>query len=1001
MNQYRPASVFLAAFLYTFLLGLPSSSLADDTEIYTDSPSSTGIANILFNLDTSGSMGSLVDENNNGVIDTGERSRIAVLKDAMNTLLDSMPALNVGLMRYHYYGGPILFPVANLNEFACDIEGNCPVISGGATSGGTPVTTLANGAGDAEEYDATTVVEVNTTLTVGLNPGGAACTSTTYTYSLAERNDMMEGRTWDPATHTGGTSESTTSSDMEMPRDGGTQQLNAVWFRGVNIPDETANTTITSANIRFIIDNRPSGHDDPVDIDMYAVDPSHVDVTNKQLDDANYTPEDLYNDTNHRLPTKVDWDIAASDDPDIGEPLVTADITSLIRAVQADVHWPTSSQNMAFLFEQDSATQATKTGTREIERNASGDWPTLNITFETCATVAPANARTGLRFANLEIPQGVTIDSARIDFTAADNDTGAPSFQIEVEAADDAAVFSATPFSTARTYSATSVPWTTILGVDPLTDWTTDTVYSTPDISALVQDVVNRGGWCGGNAMLFNIEKTGVVAEKRTAHSFEGDTSKAPVLHVTYSGTRHASAATGSPDFCTTSTIVRNISASTDDAEEDANGAMDLGSSDLEMFDETTLQQIGLRFQDIPIAKDATITSAKLVFTVDETNSGAMTVNIHGEATDDAETFKSGGNGTDDISNTTTRPRTTATVAWSPPDFATINAKHEVTGLEGIIQELVNRSGWVPGNDIAFLLSGISGNKRVAKTYDIDNSANAPVLEITFQGDPVVTKKTVRTRLKDIVDSLEQRGGTPITASILEAGRYFRGEEPIYGRQRGTQASSDRVTRVSHFASYEANGATATLPAGCPAEDVTDSDCITHVIAGGTPKYKSPIIAECQTNYLINLTDGGGYCTGDSSGSNNCSGTARTNSQGQNISELVIAAAMTAEDDTGSPVTLGACNVNTTLSDSSTYSSNAHNECAVKVTEFLNKNDQIYTAGQTLQSGTSPVTGLQSIKTYTIGFNLCGTGNVTSENATGDQVCCAVANHNTTTGICS
>ncbi len=993
MNQYRPATVFLAAFLYTLGLGIPTSSLADDTEIYTDSPSSTGIANILFNLDTSGSMGNRVDENNNGVIDTGERKRIDVLKDAMNTLLDSMPALNVGLMRYHRYGGPILFPVVNLNEFACDIENNCPVVSSGSTTGSTIAESLDDGSGDAEEYDATTVVEANTTLTIGLNPAGTACTTTTYTYNLAQKNDMMEAQTWNPSTKTGGTSEQTGSSDMEMPRDGSTQQLNGVWFRGVNIPDEDANNTILSANITFTIDNRPSGHNNPVDIDIWAVDPSHVDVSNKQLDDANFTPEDLYNDTNHRITsTNVDWDILGSNSPLIGEPLVTADITSLIRAIQADVHWPTGTQNMAFLFEQDSATQATKTGTREIERNDSGSWPILNITYQSCASVSASNVRTGLRFDNLPIPQGVTIDSARIDFTAAANDTGTPAFQIEVEAADDAAAFSATPFSTARTFSATTVPWTTALATDPLTDWTTDTVYSTPDISTLVQEVVNRGGWCGGAAMLFNIEKTGVVAAKRTAHSYEGDTAKAPVLHITYSGTRHSGAATGSPDFCSTSTIVRNIAASSDDAEEDVNGAMDLGSSDLELFDESTLQQIGLRFQDIPIAKNATITAAQLTFTVDETNSGAMTINIHGEATDDAETFKSGGNGTDDISNTTTRPRTTATVAWSPPDFTAVNDKHTVTGLEGIIQELVNRSGWAPGNDMAFLLTGVSGNKRVAKTYDIDNAANAPVLEITFQGDPVVTKKTVRTRLKDIVDSLQQRSGTPIAASMIEAARYFRGEEPVYGRQRGTQSSSDSVTRVSHFASYEANGATVTLPTGCPGEDFTDGDCITQVISGGAPRYKSPIIAECQTNYLINLTDGGGYYTG----------AGLTNSLGQNIDEEDLINAMTAEDEDGNPVSMPTCDTDTTLSDgTSTYSGSDHNECAVKLADFLNKNDQIYTASQTLQSGSAPVTGLQNVRTYTIGFNLCGTGNVTSEDSSGEQVCCAVANHDTSTGVCS
>ncbi len=992
MNHRNRISVFFSTFLYTVIMGLPCSTLADDTEIYTDSPSSTGIANILFNLDTSGSMGSKVDENNNGVIDSGERSRIAVLKDAMNTLLDSMPALNVGLMRFHYHGGPILFPVENLNEFACDIEGNCPVVSGGGTSGGTATGIFSNGNNDAEEADATTVVQINTTLTMGINPAGTACSTNTFTFSLAQQNDMMEGQTWNPATHTGGTSERDGSSDMEMPRDGSTQQLNAVWFRNVNIPDETATTTITGANITFTIDAQPSGSSDPVDIDIYTVDPDEIDITNKDLDDANYTPEDLYNDSNHRLPNKVDWDILGSDNPNIGEPFVTADITPLIRAVQADSDWPTSTKNMAFLFEQDDATRLTKTGTRELERATPGGWPTLNITYQTCASVSASNVRTGLLFDALKIPQGATISTARIDFTAATADTGAPDLQIEIEDVDSAAAISATPFSTARTYHSTPIAWNTTTSTPLLTDWAVDTVYSTPDLSALLQQVVNRAGWCGGNDVLFNIERISGDSQKRTAYSFEGDTSKAPVLHITYSGTRHAGAATGNPDFCSTSTIVRNISASTDDAEENSSGAMDLGSSDLEMVQESSQQQIGIRFKDIPIAKNANIVSAKITFTVDEVSTGAMTLNIHGEDADDAETFKSGGNGTNDISSTTTRPRTTETVSWSPPDFSTVNDKHSVSGLEDIVKEIVDRAGWSAGNDMAFLISGSGTTKRVAKTYDIDNGANAAVLEITFQGDPVVTKETVRERLKDIVDSLEQRSGTPIAASMIEAAKYFRGEAPLYGRQRGQQSSSDRVTRVSHFASYEANGATVTTPTGCPGEDFTDSDCVTQVISGGSPKYKSPIVAECQTNYLINLTDGGGYFTGNGV----------TNTLGDSYDEEDIIAAFAAEDENEAAVTLGTCATNTLLSDGvTTYSGSDHNECAVKLAKFLNDNDQIYTNTQTLQSGTAPIDGLQNVRTYNIGFNLCGTGKVSSESAAGDKVCCTVANHNSSTGICA
>ncbi len=57
----------------------------------------------------------------------------------------------------------------------------------------------------------------------------------------------------------------------------------------------------------------------------------------------------------------------------------------------------------------------------------------------------------------------------------------------------------------------------------------------TPDLSSLVQDIVDRSGWASGNALSFIIYGTG----NRTAISRDKDASKAPVLCLsyTYSGT--------------------------------------------------------------------------------------------------------------------------------------------------------------------------------------------------------------------------------------------------------------------------------------------------------------------------------------------------------------------------------------------------------------------------------------------------------------------------------
>ena len=81
---------------------------ADDTEIYFSSASAAESVlrpNVLFILDTSGSM--IFNNTDSG------QTRLDELKDAMETVLDSLTDVNVGLMRFNdaqpQEGGPVIF----------------------------------------------------------------------------------------------------------------------------------------------------------------------------------------------------------------------------------------------------------------------------------------------------------------------------------------------------------------------------------------------------------------------------------------------------------------------------------------------------------------------------------------------------------------------------------------------------------------------------------------------------------------------------------------------------------------------------------------------------------------------------------------------------------------------------------------------------------------------------------------------------------------------------
>ncbi|MFW5443501.1 MAG: Ig-like domain-containing protein, partial [Methylococcaceae bacterium] len=173
------------------------------------------------------------------------------------------------------------------------------------------------------------------------------------------------------------------------------------------------------------------------------------------------------------------------------------------------------------------------------------------------------------------------------------------------------------------------------------------------------------------------------------------------------------------------------IEASTDDAEENLNdGDMSLASSDLELIqDGVKPQKIGLRFPlDIPV--DATIISAYIQFTVDETSSVATNLTVHGQAIANALTFS---HVDFDISN---RTLTTASVTWAPLAWNTkglAGPDQQTPDLSVIVQQVVDLGAWAQGNYIAFIISG--NGKRVAETF---NGTAAPVLHVEYTTEAVV-----------------------------------------------------------------------------------------------------------------------------------------------------------------------------------------------------------------------------------------------------------------------
>ena len=137
------------------------------------------------------------------------------------------------------------------------------------------------------------------------------------------------------------------------------------------------------------------------------------------------------------------------------------------------------------------------------------------------------NQLVGLRFLNINIPQGTTILSASIQFTTDETDTGSTSVAIRGEDTDDASVFSSSNSNISnRTLTSASVAWNNILAWNTVGQSGAD--EQTPDITTIVQEIINRGGWSSGNALAFVISGSG----ERTAEAYDGSASDAPVLTI-------------------------------------------------------------------------------------------------------------------------------------------------------------------------------------------------------------------------------------------------------------------------------------------------------------------------------------------------------------------------------------------------------------------------------------------------------------------------------------
>ncbi len=321
----------------------------------------------------------------------------------------------------------------------------------------------------------------------------------------------------------------------------------------------------------------------------------------------------------------------------------------------------------------------------------------------------------GIRFANANIPQGATITSASVQFTVDDDNTGSVNLSIYAHKSTSSSTFSSSDDNISdRSTTAASVSWSP-------SDWSTvgasGAAQKTSDLTSIIQELVDQSGWDTNSAVTIIISGNG----EREAESYDGSSSDAAVLTITYSEDGGGNGG-GSASV--------QVAQSSDDAEEKvSDGSINLTSSDLELVDESgsTEQLVGIRFQNVGISQGATISSASVQFTVDSVNSGSVSLTIYAHKSANSSTFSS----SDD--NISDRSATSASVSWSPSSWDTVGeagSAQQTSDLTAIIQELVDQSGWSSSSAVTIIISG--DGEREAESYD-GSSSSAALLNVVWQ----------------------------------------------------------------------------------------------------------------------------------------------------------------------------------------------------------------------------------------------------------------------------
>ncbi len=325
---------------------------------------------------------------------------------------------------------------------------------------------------------------------------------------------------------------------------------------------------------------------------------------------------------------------------------------------------------------------------------------------------------TGLIF-NTSIPKYARIVEAYIQFTA--EDIARDSTYLQVRGIKE-------PGNLDRFYGRYQELRTKTL-TDTYQDWTPEEWLEeneasekqrTPDLTNVLQEVIDDPYWKTGYGIGFSIFGTG----KRPAYSRNHSLEYAPELVVKYVMDEDYSIpetpVSSSGSYTITRTIEIPIIQTYDDAEEYYNGGIDLHSYDLDIAkDYRENHLVGLIFKNLPIPRNATIQESHIQFTTDHDEITQEDSFFQIKAITDPEKYMNPFRFYGIYKEISNMPLTQSSTLWNPDPWLIRNEtgdSQKTPDLSTIITEAISNDYWLENSSLGFVISGTG--KRDAKSFE-------------------------------------------------------------------------------------------------------------------------------------------------------------------------------------------------------------------------------------------------------------------------------------------